>query len=1301
MKRTMQILFLTVLSAVTADNALGGVIYVETDTPGPVHDGTTWGTAYDNLQDALDDPNLAYGDEIWVAAGTYYPSKLIDPCDARTASFQIGTGVGIYGGFEGAGSATHPGGETQRDQRDPNVIITILSGDLDGNDVPVNDPCDLLTEITRSENSYHVVAANDVDANAILDGFTITAGNASRFDPCGIYDDNRGAGMVITNANPTLNRCIFTGNSATDGGGMFNYKSNPRIDNCSFTGNIATNEGGGIYNQKSSPSISNCSFTRDVAINRGGGMHNYRLSSPILMNCVFFDNHSENGGGLVNAATSSPILADCTFEKNAAGSNGGGMYSTRGCHPQLTGCIFNNNSADDNGGGMHNVTSSNAIVTDCEFSNNDAEVGGGGMANWGDSNAVVNSCIFINNSAVAGGGMQNTDSDVLVTNCSLISNSASAVQSGGIFGDGGTTTVTNCILWQNSDPCGIGEAAQIAGSATFLINYNCIQGWTGVSGGTGNIGSDPCFADADGPDDTAGTEDDDLRLKSGSPCIDAGNNAAVPEEITTDLDGNPRFYNDPCSIDTGNGTPPIVDMGPYEGPPLVFLIDGDPVTVFEGNPPGALLGTKTLGTLQEGNYGVFLVALSRDPNGMVGLSRDAEGRVEATVARYDGDNDIIIIFGSTLLFDPCNYGTYQPIVLAGLEDDDYINGIANIRITADGIVPEDVTAVEADNEPVPAIVYVDDDANGLNDGTSWPNAFNELQYALYAADNTDGGIHEVWAAAGTYKPDYDVLADAHVGDREGRFELINGVALYGGFAGSEDPAAFDLENRNFNANESILSGDLLGNDREVPDPCNLLDDPCRAENSYHVVFSNNCDETTVLDGFTIVGGNANHADFPDRDGGGMLNIYGSSPIINNCTFRGNSATGGGGMFNIYQSCPTIVHCAFSNNAGLAGGGMYNTGSSGPILFDCIFSGNWAQNIGAGMCNFFESDPNITSCTFTGNSANGYGGGGILNAYDSNTMLIDCTFSANMASNGGGMCNYDSDATLANCTFTGNSADSGGGLYDESSSSLLRRCAFAANLSDWGGGMFNSMSSPLIQDCVFSGNTANITGGGLLSHSGSQVLTNCTFHANSATSGDGLAFYDDQQIHASDFQATNCIFYDGIDVIWNDNDSDVVITYCDVQGGWPGAGNIDIDPCFVNAAGGDYHLRLDSVCIDAGDPCGVEAEVDMDGYARVVDGDGDEQAIVDMGADEVGLVNAWRSATQCYGDGDGDGDVDTEDWPAFRDAFGRAYPDASYDVRGDLDRDGDVDTEDWPSFRDNFGWSVPADCGYDGVWPPVD
>jgi len=117
-------------------------------------------------------------------------------------------------------------------------------------------------------------------------------------------------------------------------------------------------------------------------------------------------------------------------------------------------------------------------------------------------------------------------------------------------------------------------------SSTPFISYSNIQGCGSSSGfwviacgtnGGGNIAGDPRFEDADGADNIPGTADDNLRLQLTSPAIDAGNNAAVPSGVTTDLDGNPRFVDIPTVPNTGSGTPPIVDMGAYEARPKVFL----------------------------------------------------------------------------------------------------------------------------------------------------------------------------------------------------------------------------------------------------------------------------------------------------------------------------------------------------------------------------------------------------------------------------------------------------------------------------------------------------------------------------------------------------------------------------------------------------------------------------------------------------------------------------------------------------------------------------------------------------------
>ncbi len=301
-----------------------------------------------------------------------------------------------------------------------------------------------------------------------------------------------------------------------------------------------------------------------------------------------------------------------------------------------------------------------------------------------------------------------------------------------------------------------------------------------------------------------------------------------------------------------------------------------------------------------------------------------------------------------------------------------------------------------------SIIYVDDDAPPGGDGTSWGTAFNYLQDALAAAVPAD----EIWTAAGTYKPDQG--AGQIPGDREASFQLITGVAIYGGLAGDEDPATFDLDDRDFAGNETILTGDLAGDDG--PGFAN------NDENSYHVITGSETAETAVVDGSTITGGNADHSDFPHYFGGGMYSNLGS-PTVANCAFIGNTASNwGGGMFNEDISSPALTNCTFSGNTASGGGGMFNALSS-PTLTDCTFTRNNAAGNGGGMGSFFTSSPTLISCTFTGNTARR--GGGMANA-PGNPTLTNCTFSKNTAGEyGGGMYNGSSIPTLTNCMLWGN------------------------------------------------------------------------------------------------------------------------------------------------------------------------------------------------------------------------------------------------------------------------------------------
>lgn len=276
---------------------------------------------------------------------------------------------------------------------------------------------------------------------------------------------------------------------------------------------------------------------------------------------------------------------------------------------------------------------------------------------------------------------------------------------------------------------------------------------------------------------------------------------------------------------------------------------------------------------------------------------------------------------------------------------------------------------------IPSVIYVNSLAAGANDGSSWANAYTNLQTAIAAARFEESNI---WVAAGTYKPQAPVLAAGTVqplnGDvRAYNFSLKNGVGIYGGFAGTEN----SLAARDVMANKTVLSGDI-GIESDISDNC------------YHVFYhppTSNLDASAILDGFTITGGNADGID-ASASGGGMYNDT-SSPTVTNCTFSGNSAASyGGGMYNDAAS-PVVTNCTFDNNSATTdGGGMLNADSAAPQVINTTFTANTAGSHGGGMLNAFCT-PTVTNCTFTGNTS-GSSGGSMYNA-SASTVIVNSIF----------------------------------------------------------------------------------------------------------------------------------------------------------------------------------------------------------------------------------------------------------------------------------------------------------------------
>ncbi len=284
-------------------------------------------------------------------------------------------------------------------------------------------------------------------------------------------------------------------------------------------------------------------------------------------------NISDNSYHVVTAdsiVTASAALDGFTVTGgNANGASpddaGAGLLGSTNASPTVAHCIFTGNGASSLGGAFR-VDGGSAAFQDCTFTGNSASTAGGAVSAGSVTSLTLLRCLIrgnTNSNVTRGGGIDVTN-NVAVTDCLIAQNSNNGVV---FFGGGntltnttvtghagygvavyvGTSTVANSILWGDV----LGEV--FLGAASLNVSYSDVQG--GGFFGPGNINANPHFVNPG-----AGN----WQLGSSSPAVDSANNAAVPPGVTTDLAGQPRFFDDPDVADTGSGTPPIVDMGAYE-----------------------------------------------------------------------------------------------------------------------------------------------------------------------------------------------------------------------------------------------------------------------------------------------------------------------------------------------------------------------------------------------------------------------------------------------------------------------------------------------------------------------------------------------------------------------------------------------------------------------------------------------------------------------------------------------------------------------------------------------------------------
>lgn len=485
-------------------------------------------------------------------------------------------------------------------------------------------------------------------------------------------------------------------------------------------------------------------------------------------------------------------------------------------------------------------------------------------------------------------------------------------------------------------------------------------------------------------------------------------------------------------------------------------------------------------------------------------------------------------------------------------------------------------------------VYVKKDATGLNNGTSWQNAYTDLSMAI---NSTTSG--QIWVAQGTYFPTTDLNGQIPIDAKLNTFKLKLNIAIYGGFSGIET----NLNQRNWTNYPTILSG-------------NIGDENLYTDNVIHVFSCEyvNLNSTTILDGLTIKGGYAKLANgFGNEKGGGIYVNQTSSGsfIVKNCIVEENYAIGYGGGLYVFNSNPIIENCIFRNNKAFQGGGMYLEYTKA-IINNCHIDNNIADNFptsgyssltGEGICIGSYSSPTISNNSITNNFAKNEGGA-FVNDSNYEVLFTNNIVSGNKSGDGGALFLGWTTYCFNNLFFNNQATRYGGAIYmdyDPNRSQFINNTVVQNSAASQGGGLYITGANPDVTNSLFYNNTSPI---------GSQIK---------AINGNGN--------WSPDFR------------------------YCDIQGGLTNIvtsgnvivyqDNIDVNPLFTDAANNNFHLQSTSTLINAGttNSAIITAtwpranggvinfpNTDLDGYQRILN-------TIDIGAYEFGNSLGIIDATE--------------------------------------------------------------------------
>ena len=942
-------------------------------------------------------------------------------------------------------------------------------------------------------------------------------------------------------------------NAFTQNGAIIDCRDNLNciltISNCNIHNNTSsgtTGVGGAISILGGISFINNCKISDNNSL-IGGGIYceNGDIS---ITGCTVNDNLTENRYGGICCRQSNAAIKNCTVTGNLSDMEGGGIYC-KGDSISIENCNVAGNSSYLDGGGIY-CEGESISIENCNVTGNWGNYFGGILCG---GNAAIKDCNVAGNSArYNGSGGISCGGTVEIKNCNITGNSSD--REGGGICCGGTITITNCSITDNSSGY-YGGGIDCSGTVT-IANSNISGNSAGEYGG-----GIYCHYNT---------------TTTITNCTITANKTEA--DWFSDSSGGGIYCKDDHPITVINST----------------ICDNSDVRCGIYCQQGQILNCiiRNNSSDQIWKYSDVSVAYSNIEGGWQG-----QGNIDTDPA-FAFETDYHIMPDS-----PC-IDTGDPLYVPAPNETD-LDG--NPRVSAGRI---DMGAYEY-NLAKPSLVVYQNSFLFLND---WP----EPAPQKLLIRNCGGAALNWQIIEDCNWLDVAPTSGASTGQVNEVTLSVNPHVLT---SGSYNCTLIVSDSNAVNSPVTVNVRFNLGGILRVPDPFTTIQQAIDAAEDYDVVL--------VADGIYIGDGN--------RD----LQLTGKS-----ITIRGEN-----GPQN------TIIDCNGTENDPHRGFNFTNNTNTNAIFAGFTIKNGFVldNNDGAGIyCkNNLSSTLTISDCNISENTAfagrGGYGGG--ISVIDGIYFINNCHISNNFSTNGGGIssgywcwpyeiCNATS-LTINNCSISNNSAVSGGGIYCGASNVKIKNTAVTSNSADYfGGGLYLYGEAPTtITNCNISGNSAAYHGGGCLNEGnttkiknsvisnnsaardgggclniGTLIINNCTFTGNAALNGYALATgYMKKEYQSVLLNVSNSILWDGGNEIYDNNilggslKHEIVASYSNIRGGWPGTGNIDIDPLFIWQG----HLQKNSPCVNTGDPNYIPGpnETDLDGNPRIIDGR------IDMGAYE--------------------------------------------------------------------------------------